>query len=158
MKHSLSRPIVAAAPCVVALLSGCASVMNETTQPMKIETRNADGSYVVGVECRISNDFGVLTSHSGDTAMVRRSSMDLDIVCKHPNSSADNATARAISRANAGLAANFLNAGVGIIVDHKKGTAYTYPTWVRLTFGKTLVFDRAQEKEGRPVEGTEPGK
>ena len=90
MKHSLSRPIVAVAPCVVALLSGCASVMNETTQPMKIETRNADGSYVVGVECRISNDFGVLTSHSGDTAMVRRSSMDLDIVCRHPNSSADN--------------------------------------------------------------------
>ena len=65
---------------------------------------------------------------------------------------------RAISRANAGLAANFFNAGVGIIVDHKKGTAYTYPTWIRLTFGKTLVFDRAQEKEGRPVEGTEPGK
>jgi hypothetical protein len=143
---------------VAALLSGCASVMNETTQPMKIETRNADGSFVVGVECRVSNDFGVLTYHSGDTVMVRRSSMDLDIVCKDPASSGRNATARAISRANAGLAANFLNAGVGIIVDHKKGTAYTYPTWVRLTFGKTLVFDRAHEKEGYPVEGTEPSK
>ena len=158
MKHTLTRLFVVAASCAMALLCGCASVMNETTQPMKIETRNADGTFVAGVECRISNDFGVLTSHSGDTAMVRRSSMDLDIVCKHPTSSADNATARAISRANAGLAANFFNAGVGIIVDHKRGTAYTYPTWIRLTFGKTLVFDRAQEKEGRPVEGTEPGK
>ncbi|WP_295959458.1 hypothetical protein [Rhodoferax sp.] len=38
-----------------------------------------------------------------------------------------------------------------MIVDHNRGTAYTYPTWIQLVFGKTLAFDRRDEKEGHPV-------
>jgi hypothetical protein len=65
--------------------------------------------------------------------------------------------ARAISRANAGLAGNILfGGGIGAIIDHNKGTAYTYPTWIRMVFGKTLVFDRSNEKEGQPLLGSEP--
>jgi hypothetical protein len=86
---------------------------------------------------------------------VRRSSKDLDIVCKDP-AQAD-AVGRAISRANAGLAGNILiGGGIGALIDHSKGTAYTYPTWVQLTFGKTLVFDRREEEEGQPVTGAQP--
>jgi hypothetical protein len=56
-----------------------------------------------------------------------------------------------------GLAGNIIfGGGIGAIIDHSKGTAYTYPTWLLLIFGKTLVFDRATEKEGQPVAGTEP--
>ena len=62
-----------------------------------------------------------------------------------------------ISRANAGLAGNIIfGGGIGAIIDHNKGTAYTYPTWVQLVFGQTLVFDRSTEKEGTPVTGTIP--
>ena len=49
-----------------------------------------------------------------------------------------------------------LGGGIGAIVDHNRGTAYTYPTWVQLVFGKTLVFDRTAEKEGQPTPATEP--
>jgi hypothetical protein len=49
-----------------------------------------------------------------------------------------------------------IGGGIGAIIDHNKGTAYTYPTWVQLIFGKTLVFDRTTEKEGQPTLGTEP--
>jgi hypothetical protein len=49
-----------------------------------------------------------------------------------------------------------LRRGLGAIIDHNKGTAYTYPTWVQLVFGKTLVFDRSAEKDGQPVMGAEP--
>ena len=35
-------------------------------------------------------------------------------------------------------------------------TAYTYPTWLQLVFGQTLVFDRRDEKEGSPVPGKKP--
>lgn len=45
---------------------------------------------------------------------------------------------------------------IGAAIDHSKGTAYTYPTWIQLVFGKTLVFDRSAEKEGFPVVGAEP--
>jgi len=137
------------------LCTGCASIVNETTQPMKIETRRADGTAVAGAECQLTNDYGVIGARSGAVAQVRRSSKDLDITCKDPSSPA--AVGRAISRANAGLAGNIIfGGGIGAIIDHTKGTAYTYPTWVMLTFGKTLVFDRSAEREGQPVTGMEP--
>lgn len=87
---------------------------------------------------------------SGDTIEIRRSSQDLDIVCK--DSSQPDANARAISRANGGMWGNIILGGaVGAVIDHNNGTAYTYPTWIQLVFGKTLVFDRKVEKEGQPT-------
>lgn len=122
---------------------------------MRLETQRADGTKVNGAECRLTNDYGSITARSGETVQVRRSSKDLDIVCKDPQN--PDATGRAISRANAGLAGNIIfGGGIGAIIDHSKGTAYTYPTWVQLVFGRLLVFDRSTEKEGQPVMGTEP--
>ena len=144
---------------VVALAvaaTGCASIMNETTHPMKIETRTAQGQTVAGADCKLTNDYGSSSARSGDTAQVRRSSKDLDISCRHPEN--PEAVARAVSRANAGMAGNILiGGGIGAIIDHSKGTAYTYPTWVQLVFGQTLVFDRSNEKnEGAPVPPSAP--
>jgi hypothetical protein len=144
-----------AALSAVLLCTGCASVVNESTHPMKVETKTQTGELVAGAECKLSNDYGTITFKSGDTAQVRRSSKDLDIVCKDAKN--PDATARAISRANGGMWGNIiLGGGIGAIIDHNKGTAYTYPTWVQLIFGKTLVFDRTAEKEGQPTLGTEP--
>ena len=147
--------IVSAASALVLATTGCASIVNDSTQPMKIETKTQAGDMVSGAECRISNDYGAITTRSGDTAQVRRSSKDMDITCRHPAN--PEAVGRAISRANAGLAGNIIfGGGIGAIIDHNKGTAYTYPTWVQLVFGKTFVFDRSAEKDGQPVMGTEP--
>jgi hypothetical protein len=144
-----------AALTAVLLCTGCASVVNETTHPMKVETKTPTGEMVTGAECKLTNDYGTTTLKSGDTAPVRRSSKDLDIVCKDPKN--PDANARAISRANGGMWGNLIiGGGIGAIIDHNKGTAYTYPTWVQLIFGKTLVFDRTTEKEGQPTLGTEP--
>ncbi len=135
--------------------SGCASVVNDSTQPMKIETKTQSGDLVSGAECKLSNDYGTISAKSGDTTQVRRSSKDLDIVCKAPKF--PDANARAVSRANGGMWGNIvLGGGIGAIIDHNKGTAYTYPTWIQLIFGKTLGFDRSAEKEGQPTLGTEP--
>jgi hypothetical protein len=140
---------------MAALTSGCASIVNETTQPVRIETRKADGANVDGAECKLTNDYGTASVRSGETSQVRRSGRDLDITCRHPAN--PDAVARAISRANSGLAGNIIfGGGIGAIIDHSKGTAYTYPTWIRLVFGQTLVFDRSNEKEGQPVPGMAP--
>jgi hypothetical protein len=122
---------------------------------MKVETKTQAGELVSGAECKLSNDYGTVIVKSGDTTQIRRSSKDLDIQCKDPKN--PDATARAISRANSGMWGNIiLGGGIGAIIDHNKGTAYTYPTWIQLIFGKTLVFDRSAEKEGQPTLGTEP--
>lgn len=129
--------------------------MNDSTHPMKVETKTLSGELVTGAECRLSNDYGSFNVKSGDTAQVRRSSKDLDILCKDPKN--PDAQARAISRANGGMWGNIiLGGGVGAIIDHNKGTAYTYPTWVQLVFGQTLVFDRSTETEGQPALASQP--
>jgi hypothetical protein len=133
-------------------LGGCASVVNDTTHPIKVETKTLAGTLVPGADCRLTNDYGTFTVKSGETTAVRRSGKDLDIVCNDPAN--PEATARAVSRANGGMWGNIiLGGGVGAIIDHNKGTAYTYPTWVQLVFGQSLVFDRSNEKEGQPVLG-----
>lgn len=136
-------------------LVGCASIVNDTTHPVKIETKTATGTVVAGAECTVSNDYGSTAVKSGTTSPMRRSSKDMDITCTQQGQ--PEAKGRAISRANAGLAGNILfGGGIGAIIDHNKGTAYTYPTWIQLVFGQTLVFDRRDEKEGAPVEGKKP--
>lgn len=133
-------------------ITGCASVVNDSTHPMKVETMTEENKIIDGAECRLSNDYGTIEMKSGDTTQIRRSSKDLDIVCRYPDH--QKAEARAISRANAGMFGNIiLGGGIGAIIDHNKGTAYTYPTWIRLVFGKTLIFDRSNEKEGQPAIG-----
>lgn len=148
------RTVLATAFAVA--MTGCASIVNETTHPMKLETRTEDGTMVGQADCTITNDYGSVTAKSGSTVNVRRSSKDLDITCKHPAN--PDALAHAISRANAGLAGNIIfGGGIGAIIDHNEGTAYTYPTWIQMAFGQTLVFDRSDEKEGQPVAGRVPG-
>ncbi len=123
---------------------------------LKIDTLKTDGTSVVGAECRVSNDYGSVNVKSGDTNQFRRSSKDMDITCR--DSANPEAIGRAISRANGGMVGNIIfGGGIGAIIDHNKGTAYTYPTWVQLVFGQTLVFDRTEEKDGQPVKGTPLG-
>jgi uncharacterized protein YceK len=143
------------ATVAVFALSGCASVMNDSTHPMKIETLTSDGKVISGAECKLGNDYGSITVKSGDTAQVRRSSKDMDLTCASNNQI--DAKGRAISRANGGMFGNIiLGGGIGAIIDHNKGTAYTYPTWIQLVFGQTRVFDRSDEKDGMPLTGRLP--
>lgn len=136
-------------------MSGCASVLNDTSQGMKVETKTQAGEIVKGADCKLTNDYGTSMVKSGDTAQVRRSSKDLEISCIHPQN--PDAVAHAISRVNGGMFGNIiLGGGIGAIVDHNRGTAYTYPTWVQLVFGKTLVFDRNAEEEGKPTVAVDP--
>jgi hypothetical protein len=138
----------------VLLSSGCASVINDSTHPIKVETKTPEGKTVAGADCKLSNDYGVVVMKSGDTVQIRRSSKDLDIVCQEPSN--PDAKASAISRASGGMWGNIIMGGVvGAVIDHNKGTAYTYPTWVQLIFGKTMVFDRSDDKEGAPNVGRE---
>jgi hypothetical protein len=146
--------IVIVAAAIAA--TGCASVMNETTHPMKIETKTDAGQLVTGAECKLTNDRGSVSVKSGETTLMRRSSTDVEIVCNHPENRV--ASARAISRANAGMFGNIIiGGGIGAIIDHNQGTAYTYPTWVQLIYGKALVFDRRDQKEDLPTPSTDSG-
>lgn len=135
---------------IATLFTGCASVMNETSQGIKLEAKTADGKLVTGAECQMINDYGTVKGKSGETLSVHRSNVDLRVYCVD----AQNGEAKgiAVSRVNGGMFGNILlGGGIGALVDHNRGTAYTYPTWIQVVFGKFLNFDRAAEKTNEPV-------
>ncbi|WP_018150246.1 hypothetical protein [Leeia oryzae] len=139
------------------LITGCASLMNEGMQPVKVDAKLPNGQFIIGADCFLTNNFGSYAIKSGDTGEVHRSGNDLDIICTQQENQSATATGKAISRANASWAGNILlGGGIGAIIDHNTGTAYTYPSWVQVEFGKSLVFDRSNEHEGLPVIGTSP--
>jgi len=134
---------------VVASLSGCASITGDTSQFVRVETLDKDGNSVKGAKCTLQNDYGSTSGESGGSIIARRSNKDLFVDCKKEGYADANATAT--SRANAGMWGNIIiGGGIGAIIDHNKGTAYTYPEWMKLVFGKTLTFDRTDDKDGQP--------
>lgn len=135
-----------------ALATGCVSYVNDFTQPMKIETRAADGTLVAGADCQLQNDKSSQTVKSGDTVGVRRSSEPLQIRCKHPAHL--DAVAQALARINTSMIGNVVfGGGTAGLIGRSGGTAYTYPAWVQLVFGQALVFDRRDEKDGQATPG-----
>jgi hypothetical protein len=145
------RAIAAAFVLAAAMLcSGCASVTQGMTHSLRVEAATDKGELVAGAECTLSNEDNSLAARSGDSVTVRRSAKDLTVSCTRQG--LPEATARLVSRANMGLAGNILLGGaIGAMVDHSNGSAYTYPTWVRLVFGHYAVFDRRDEQPGVPL-------
>ena len=134
-------------------MTGCASIVNDTTTPVRFETFSASGVEIKDAECKLENDYGQQSVKTPATINVRRSSKDLQITCVKVGEADGRGVA--ISRANGGLAGNILfGGGIGAIIDHNKGTAYTYPQWVQVVMGKLLTFDRRADVEGQPNRGT----
>lgn len=154
-RHDAVAPVVAAALVAVAALSGCASLVHDRKQSLELETLTADGQAVAGAECSLSNDRETFSARSGAQVSIRRSGADLLIVCKlepYPE-----ATARLVSRGNAQMAGNaFFLFGVGAVVDHRTGAGYSYPGWIQVVFGQSLVFDRRDETASGPVKPQAP--
>jgi hypothetical protein len=134
---------------MVILATGCASVVNETTQPVRIDTYSASGEEVKDMDCKTENDYGVQSVKTPGTVQVHRSNKDLIITCSKADTK--DATGNAVSRANAGLAGNIIiGGGIGAVIDHARGTAYTYPKWIRLVVDKFTAFDRRADNDGTP--------
>lgn len=142
--------------CVVALcLSGCASVLNDSTQSIRVDVKTADNKPVDGADCVLNNNHGEYSVVSGRSTLVRRSSEDLEVMC---TTKEERATGRVTSRVNGAMFGNIILGGaIGAVVDHSRGTAYTYPSWIQLILGRALSFDRKNDADGVALQGTDEG-
>ncbi len=139
---------------VCVAMTGCASITNDTTTPVRFETFNAAGVEIKDADCKLENDYGQQNMKTPATVNVRRSSKDLQITCAKAGETDGRGVA--ISRANAGMAGNIIfGGGIGAIIDHNKGTAYTYPQWIQVVMGKLLTYDRRADADGQPNRGVE---
>ncbi len=149
MRQNIIYPLLA-----LSLLSGCATITGDSTQSIGVETYAGSGEKLTDVSCTALNDKGSWMLVAPNSVVVRRSAEDIMINCQKEGH--EPGTTRLISRSNAGIWGNIIfGGGVGAIIDHNKGTGYTYPNWVKVQMGKTLTFDRQDEKEDQPAQARE---
>lgn len=133
-------------------LSSCASITKDSNQPVRVETYNQENNIVEDVRCTAKNDRGEWSTKTPGSLVVHRSGQNLEVKCQKENSATGFATL--VSRANGGMWGNILfGGGIGAIVDHNKGTAYSYPDWVKVVLGDNLVFDRKNNVENQLMTG-----
>lgn len=141
---------------LVTLTGGCATVTGESTQPITIQTVDAQGRTVDGMGCRVVNGSA---EYAGDSPMfdlrVRRSSTPLVVECRRNGYPL--ARAVVVPRAD-----NLLSSGAQVLLpggtsmlllDHLSGYMYSYPRWIRVQSGADMVFDRRDERGRDPTPG-----
>lgn len=132
--------------------SGCASITKDSNQPIRVETYNQQNNLVEDVTCTAKNERGEWTTKTPGSLVVHRSGQNLEVRCKKQDSATGFATL--VSRANGGMWGNILfGGGIGAIIDHNKGTAYSYPDWVKVILGDNLVFDRKNNVDNQIMTG-----
>lgn len=142
---------------VLALListffTGCASITKDSNQPVKVETYSKNNTIIDGASCTAKNERGEWSSKSPGVLVVHRSGQNLLVNCVKEGEASGIATV--ISRANGGMFGNILfGGGIGAIIDHNKGTAYSYPDWIRVIMGDNLVYDRKNNKDNEVMLG-----
>lgn len=141
---------LAVAATLIGTLGGCASVVSDKTQPVKVETRDQAGNTIAGAKCDLQNDRGTFHVETPNTVFVRKSSGELIVTCTAPEQ--PQADGKLISRTGGAVFGNILLGGIiGAVVDTASGVAFNYPEWVQLVFGKTLTFDRNNHKDAQPT-------
>jgi hypothetical protein len=140
---------------VVGLVSGCATITGSETQNVSVQALDSSGAAVAEAECKLSNDKGNWRAKPPTIAVVTRSAEDLMVQCDADGQQPG--TVRAVSRANAGMVGNIIFGGaIGAVIDHSKGTAYDYPSLLRVIFGTAQVIDKASEPGNAPAMPSTP--
>lgn len=148
----VSRNLLVLAVALPTILSGCATITKDANQPVRVETYSKTNEIVKDVKCVGKNERGEFTADSTGVMRPHRSGENLMVTCSKEGSAPGMATL--ISRVNGGMFGNILfGGGIGAIIDHNKGTAYSYPDWVRVIMGEDLLFDRKQNKENEVMFG-----
>jgi hypothetical protein len=147
-----TRQAIVLALALQTLLTGCASITKDSNQPVKIETYSKSNQAILGAKCTAKNERGEWSATTPNVVNVHRSGQNLLVSCEKEGEQTGIATV--ISRANGGMFGNILfGGGIGAIIDHNKGTAYSYPDWIRVIMGDNLVYDRKNNKENEVMLG-----
>lgn len=107
------------------VLSGCASIVGSTLQPVTVKTFKDDVE-VAAAQCTLTNDSGSWMVTTPGSVTIKKSTEDLVIVCKKEGSVSGTLTVS--SKANGGVWGNILFGGVvGAVVDSANGAGFDYP-------------------------------
>lgn len=130
-------PATIALPALFALLTGCATVTGSgSNQAISVQTYSPSGVELDGAKCDMTNDEGTWFVVTPGSTTIHRSNKDLQVICKKPGM--DAGTASVVSRTKGNMFGNIiLGGGIGAVIDHNNGTAYEYPSLVKIFMGRS---------------------
>lgn len=153
---SINRNSLVLCVLMPLFMPGCATITKDANQSVQIETYSKDNQPIAGIQCSAQNDRGRWNVAAPGSVSVHRSAENLIVNCEKAGEATGKGTV--ISRANGGMFGNIVfGGGIGAIIDHNKGTAYTYPSWIQIVMGDNLIFDRKHEQENQPMTGEAAG-
>ena len=118
------------------LATGCSTISGSgTSQSISVQTYAADGTDVEAAKCEMKNDEGTWFVTTPGSALVHRSNKDLEVICK--KTGIDVGTANVVSRTKGNMFGNIIfGGGIGAVIDHNNGSAYEYPSLIKIFMGK----------------------
>jgi len=132
---------LAAIAALGAALSGCASIVEGTTQSIAVTTPPADGA-----KCVLTSSEGTYYVTTPGNVTVHKTKNDLDVNCRRDGFKDAHATIP--SHFNGATAGNILAGGViGIGIDAATGANYNYPT----EYAITMTPDDAAPESSLPA-------
>src|SRR5882672_11770849 len=115
----------------LSLLTGCASIVSGTNQPVSLDTPGCDAA-----SCQLTNDKGTWYVKTPGSVTVSRAYGNLNVVCSKEGFGS--ATASVASSTKAMAFGNILIGGViGVGVDIGTGAAYDYPATIAVPLSCT---------------------
>ncbi len=131
---------------------GCASITNDSYQTVQVTTEDNSNHIIDDAHCVLKNKRGEWQLETQGAAEVHRSADNLLVKCSKEGQA--DGSGVLISRANGGMWGNILfGGGIGAIIDHNKGTAYNYPSWVKIIMDENLIYDKNDQDEEKILIG-----
>ena len=142
---------------VTVSLSGCASIVSDSSQPVSIDTPDCKKA-----KCRATNSEGVyFVAETPATIVVNKAFGDLTLVCEKNGKTQ---TSVHKSSANAATFGNILLGGIpGALIDGGTGKGYDYPSHINNNLHcsnmpptETQTYKPTAVPKSLPVEGKRP--
>jgi hypothetical protein len=128
---------LAAVAALGVALSGCATIIEGTTQPVSVNT-----TPVGGAACTLTNSQGTWYLTSPGSTTVHKTKTDLDITCAKSGYQSGHVVAA--SHFGATTAANVIAGGlIGVGVDAASGANYHYNTPIIVPLGPPVTASQA---------------
>lgn len=118
------KTALCASACAISLLSGCASIVSGTNQPVTVDTPGC-----AAASCKLTNDKGTWAVTTPGSVVVHRAYGPLTVMCTKEGFPAATTTVASTTK---GMAfGNILFGGlIGAGVDAGTGAAYDYPNTI----------------------------
>lgn len=137
---------------VIALTSGCASIVSGTSQSVSVVGKTAELEDIVGARCTLTNNKGEWYATTPGSVVVQRSFGEMAVNCIH-------GTATGVTQAKSSTKpiafGNILFGGlIGAGVDMANGAAYEYPTVITVPMIPTKAPAPAAQAAVPPLQGS----